>query len=95
VLEGGHAFIFTGRSNNHQERESGFEVVPRLSGDLVHLEIAQQRETRNQGQRLLTSVTTRRGEWVEIGATESGAATYGAYAAASRRVWVKVDEVPN
>jgi hypothetical protein len=55
VLEGGHAMI------------SGFEVVPRLSGDLVHLEIAQQREAGNQVQRLITSVTTRLGEWVELG----------------------------
>ena len=95
VLEGGHAFIFTGRSNDFQDRESGFEVVPRLSGGLVHLEIAQQRQTRNEGQRLVTSVTTPFGEWVEIGATESNAVTYGAGAAASRRVWVKVDEVAN
>lgn len=95
VLEGGHAFIFTGRSNDFQDRQSGFEVVPRLSGGLVHLEIAQQRETRHEGQRLVTSVTTRPGEWVEIGATASSAVTDGARAAASRRVWVKVDEVPN
>lgn len=95
VLEGGHAFIFTGRSNDVQARESGFEVSPRLSGNQVHLDIAQQREAGRQSQRLSSSVTTRLGEWVEIGATESSAGTYGAGASASRRVWLKVDEVPN
>jgi type II secretory pathway component GspD/PulD (secretin) len=79
VLEGGHAFIFTGRSNDFQDLESGFEVTPRVSGRQVHLEIAQRRENR---QRLTAGVTTRLGEWVEIGGT-------------ARRVWLKVDEVPN
>jgi hypothetical protein len=80
VLEGGHAFIVTGRSNGFHDRESGFEVTPRVSGRQVQLEIAQRGE---KGQRLSTGVTTRLGEWVEIGATGSG------------RVLVKVDEVPN
>jgi len=100
VLDGGHAFIFTGQSNDFRDLASGFEVTPRVSGHQVHLEIAQQRETPGprgsmQGQRLSTSVTTRLGEWVEIGGTASSAVADGARAAASRRVWLKVDEVPN
>jgi hypothetical protein len=71
VLEGGHAFIFP-----------GFEVTPRVSGDQVHLDIAQQREAGMQSQRLSSSVTARLGEWVELGGT-------------ARRVWLKVDEVLN
>jgi type II secretory pathway component GspD/PulD (secretin) len=100
VLEGGHAFIFTGQSNDSRDLASGFEVTPRVSGHQVHLEIAQQRETPGargsvQGQRLTTAVTTRLGEWVEIGGTASSAVADGARAMASRRVWVRVDEVPN
>lgn len=79
VLEGGRAFISTGQSNLVQDRTSGFEVIPRLSGRQVELEIAQQR--RSQG--LLTTVAARLGEWVELGAIES------------RRVWVKVEELAN
>jgi type II secretory pathway component GspD/PulD (secretin) len=80
VLEGGHAFIFTGQSNSFRDTASGFEVTPRLSGSQVHLDIAQQRDAGSQSQRLSSSVTTRLGEWVEI--ASSGA----------RPVWVKVEE---
>jgi hypothetical protein len=83
VLEGGHAFIFTGQSSAQRDRASGFEVVPRLSGELVQLDISQQREARMQGQRLSTSVSARLGEWVDVGGAES------------RRVWLKVEELPN
>ena len=41
VLEGSQATIFTGRSSDYRELQSGFEVVPRLAGGLVHLDIAQ------------------------------------------------------
>jgi hypothetical protein len=95
VLEGGHAFVFTGQSNSLRDTASGFEVTPRLSGNQVRLDIAQQREAGMQNQRLSSSVTARLGEWVEIGGTASSAASDGARAAASRRVWLKVDEVPN
>jgi type II secretory pathway component GspD/PulD (secretin) len=103
VLEGGHAFIFTGQSSLERDQASGFEVVPRISGDLVHLDIAQQRESGMQSQRLSTSVTARLGEWVEIGGSTQGAArddrTIGAARSTrtseARRVWLKVEEVPN
>src|SRR5574341_2153174 len=71
VLEGGHAFIATGQSQPgvmggttyFRETASGFEVVPRLTGSGVVLEISAQRPT----QGLVTSVTARLGEWVELG----------------------------
>jgi type II secretory pathway component GspD/PulD (secretin) len=90
-----------------QEITSGFEVVPRLSGSTVFLEIAQQREQPGaipgsvQGQGATTTVSARLGEWVELGGI-SGAQSRderGILSAArersadSRRIWVRVDEV--
>ncbi len=111
VLEGGRAMIFTGQSRTVVTREvvvvqdlaTGFEVVPRLSGNNVFLEIAPQRETVESYQRAATSVAGRLGEWFELGAIGSGAtredrgiaSASGARAAQSRRIWVKVEEVPN
>jgi hypothetical protein len=116
VVEGGRAFIFAGQSRplrvpgstEIQDIESGFEVTPRLSGDRVVLEVAAQRETPGahpgqvQGQRVATTVTTRLGEWVEVGGTGSQEARddrgIGAArttrATQSRRVWLKVEELP-
>jgi hypothetical protein len=116
VVEGGRAFIFAGQSRplrvpgstEIQDIESGFEVTPRLSGDRVVLEVAAQRETPGahpgqvQGQRVATTVTTRLGEWVEVGGTGSQEARddrgIGAArttrATQSRRVWLKLEELP-
>jgi hypothetical protein len=98
VLEGGRAFIFTGQSRPYQDVESGFDVVPRLAGGDVVLEIYQQRES----QRVDTVITARMGEWNEIGGTVASAArgdrgiasTGSARSSESRRVWVKVEELP-
>jgi type II secretory pathway component GspD/PulD (secretin) len=99
VLEGSQATIFAGRSNDYRDQQSGFQVVPRLAGGMVHLDIAQQRETGMQAQRLVTTTTARLGEWVELGGTGEAAARddrgIGAAssrrASESRRVWVKVE----
>ena len=115
VLEGGRATIFVGSSQplrlpggtELQDLASGFEVVPRLAGGNVILEIFQQREMQGaqpgsiQGQRLATTVTTRLGEWTEIGGTASSAArdergiatASRARGTESRRVWLKVEEL--
>ena len=101
VLEGGRAAIYTGQSLPYRDLASGFEVVPRLAGGNVVLEIFQQRENPNDGQRLSTTITTRLGEWTEIGGTASDAArddrgiasSSRTRAAESRRVWVKVEEL--
>ena len=61
-----------------QDASTGFEVVPRISGDRVTLDIAPQRETFGgsvgrsgartvQSQREATTVSARLGEWFEIG----------------------------
>lgn len=114
VLEGGRATIFTGSSQPVrmkggtyiQETASGFEVVPRLAGGNVTLEIYQQRESQGhagavQGQRVDTVVNTRLGEWTEIGGGSSSSArndsaiasTSRSSESGARRVWVKVEEL--
>jgi hypothetical protein len=117
VLEGSRAVIFTGQSRPLrtpdgvfiQELATGFEVTARLSGPGVVLDIAEQREAPGaqagsvQGQRVATTMTTRLGEWVEIGGTSSASArdergiasSSQMRAAGSRRVWVKIEELPN
>lgn len=116
VLEGGRAVIFTGQSRplrvpggtEIQDVASGFEVAPRLAGANVMLDIYQQQQTPGtqrgsvQAQRLATTVTTRMGEWTEIGGTVSGTArddraigsASSSRANEARRVWLKVEELP-
>jgi type II secretory pathway component GspD/PulD (secretin) len=81
-----------------QDMTSGFEVVPRLAGDGVQVEVFQQRPT----QRAASTVSGRLGEWFELGSVamsasrdERGiASSRSAQAAETRRVWIKVDEIP-
>jgi hypothetical protein len=85
-----------------QELTSGFEVIPRVVGDRVQVEIAQQRESAASYQRAATTASGRLGEWFELGAVAMGAARDErglASASASsggetRRVWIRVDELP-
>jgi Bacterial type II/III secretion system short domain len=116
VLEGGRARIATGSSRPLQLRDgvviqdiaTGFEVIPRLAGDSVLLEIAPQREsvgavTRGsvQVQRASSTVRARLGEWVELAGIderaereERGVLSREREAGSSdRRIWVRVDEV--
>lgn len=115
VLEGGRAFIASGVSRPFrvpggteiQDLATGFEVVPRLSGNQVLLEVAAQKETPGahpgtaHGQRVTSTLSTRLGEWVEIGGTTSASArsdggmgsASAARATGSRRVWIKVEEL--
>jgi type II secretory pathway component GspD/PulD (secretin) len=116
VLEGGRARIATGTSQPLQLRDgaliqdiaTGFEVIPRLAGDSVLLEIAPQRETVGavtrgsvQVQRASSTLRARLGEWVELAGIderstreERGILSRERYAASGgRRIWLKVDEV--
>jgi len=116
VLEGGRARIATGTRQPLQLRDgvliqdidTGFEVIPRLAGDSVLLEIAPQRETAGTAtrgsvrvQRASSSVRARLGEWLELGGIddrsvreERGILSRERNAAAGgRRIWVRVDEV--
>jgi hypothetical protein len=91
-----------------QEISTGFEVVPRLAGSMVTLDIAPQREVPGpagtvQSQRMATLVTAPLGEWVDIASTvqssmrDDRALGSGSRATGteSRAVWVKVEELFN
>ena len=102
VLEGSRAFISTGQSlavmsgTAMRETMTGFDVLPRIAGREVLLEIAQRRETLSQQQALATVVSTRLAEWVEVGGVaESASRRDGTVArsSASRRIWLKVEEL--
>lgn len=107
VLEGGRAYIATGQSTPVLqgqailETATGFEAVPRLAGDRVLIEIVQRRETPERQQGLATTVSTRLGEWFEVGrAVEEAARDDRGIAARasgaereSRRIWLRVDEL--
>ena len=85
-----------------QELTSGFEVIPRVVGDRVEVEIAQQRESTASYQRAQTRASGRLGEWFELGSVAMGAARdeRGIASATTsgggetRRVWIRVDELP-
>jgi hypothetical protein len=99
VLEGGRAMISTGWSGTYRDLSTGFEVVPRLAGGGVTLEIYQ----RSPVQAAATTVAGRLGEWIEIGGTGTAtaqdargiASTASVRRAESQRVWVKVEESRN
>lgn len=91
-----------------QHASTGFEVVPRLAGDIVHLEISPHREALApgglaRGERIATVVSARLGEWVEIGgaATTAAAGERGVLSTRELRsgsagsTWIKVEEAPN
>ena len=83
------------------ETTTGFEAVPRLSGDTVFLDISPQRENAAQFQRASTTVSGRLGEWFELGGVSGSAArddrgilsARSAQSSESRRIWVKVEEI--
>jgi hypothetical protein len=106
VLEGGRAFIMAGQTlpvpGGVWETGTGFEAIPRLSGDMVTVDIVPQQASFDRQQRVSTTVSTRLGEWFEVGAVASSAArddrgaVYGRRSSSveSRRVWLKVEELP-
>jgi hypothetical protein len=114
VLEGGRAFIAQGTSRPLQMRDgvliqdisTGFEVVPRVAGNEVILEVAPQRQSPGVAGsvRTLGSATTvraRLGEWVALAGIDEAlvredrglASRSRRGGESSRRIWVKVEEV--
>jgi hypothetical protein len=106
VLEGGRAFIMAGRvrpvPGGAWETTTGFEAVPRLSGGTVLVDIAPQQESFERQQRMASTVSARLGEWFEVGGALSQSARdergllsrERTRASTSRRVWLKVEELP-
>jgi type II secretory pathway component GspD/PulD (secretin) len=93
-----------------QEAMTGVEVTPRLAGDSVTLDVAQRSESFGResaafgavrAQDLVTSVSGRLGEWIELGSiaaaersAEQGIGVHSRREAyAGRRIWVKVEEL--
>jgi type II secretory pathway component HofQ len=91
-----------------QQIDTGFQVVPRVAGDRVFLDILPQRATPGgfgpgsaNVQRIATTVSGRLGEWIPLGgvAVESSAQTAGiasrgsTSSAATSGVWVRVEEI--
>lgn len=97
---------------------SGFQVIPRLSGDRVMLEIISSRDTPARTssssssvsssvpgsaniQRAATTISTRLGEWVELGGIDGSESrstggllgSAGSQRSDSRRIQVKVEEI--
>jgi len=94
-------------STEYRDVTTGFYVRPRLSGDRVMLDISPQRESLSGDirggvnvQRVVTTVSGRLGEWIEIGGIGQDASGQQAVllgrasssASDRRRVLVKVDE---
>ncbi len=92
----------------YRDTGSGFSVVPRVAGERVTLEISPQRESVGRHgpgsvntQRVVTTVTGRLGEWLELGGIDQSAtrdergflSSGRTGRQSSVRVWVKVDEI--
>ena len=87
---------------------TGFDVIPRLAGEEVTLDIAPQRENFVPGrsgaiqtERIESSVRGRLGEWIELGGTSTASSRADGAVLSSgqrsvtgeRRVWVRVEEI--
>ncbi len=96
-------------STQYRDVATGFYVLPRVSGDRVTLDISPQRESLSRQvpggvsvQSVVTTVSGRLGEWMEIGGIGQDASGQQTVLLGrsvsttrdSRRVQVKVDEVP-
>ena len=106
VLEGGQAYISTDESRNYAQTGSGIAVVPRVSGNNVTLDIGAQQEafTRGgaiQGERVVSTVSGRLGEWIDLGGASSTSSRSDSGILSSRErtttgnrgIWVKVEEL--
>jgi hypothetical protein len=91
-------------STQYRELTNGFLVTPRVTGDRVVLDIEQQAERLRSGtidsERLTTQVSSRLGEWIQLGGVEHSSTSTRRgvlsrqYSTNSdtRSIWVKVDE---
>jgi type II secretory pathway component GspD/PulD (secretin) len=95
IVEGGRAYIATGHLDGSLARETatGFEVVPRLVGNTVLVEVAQRRDTLDRQQALSTAINAPLGEWFEVAGAAAQASGPGRQSVESRRVWLKVEEI--
>jgi type II secretory pathway component GspD/PulD (secretin) len=108
TVVGGQVVEQVVEGTQYRDASTGFYVLPRLAGDRVTLDVSPQRETISRRvpgavnvQSMVTTVSGRLGEWMEIGGIgrdASGQQTVllGSSSSStrdSRRVLVRVDEV--
>jgi type II secretory pathway component GspD/PulD (secretin) len=115
VLEGRRAWISAGSSRpyrgsdgvEYHDAASSFEVVPRIAGGMVILQVAPQRQAPGASPGSVesfdaaTTVRAPLGEWVEIGGVAASQSRSDRSLSAGgnrqgwsgRRIWVRVDEV--
>jgi type II secretory pathway component GspD/PulD (secretin) len=107
TVVGGRVVEQVVEGTQYRDVASGFYVLPRLAGDRVTLDISPQRESLSREvpggvnvQRMVTTVSGRLGEWIEIGGIAQDTSgqqsmLLGRTATAardSRRVLIKVEE---
>lgn len=108
VVVGGQAVDQVVETTQYRDVTTGFYVLPRISGDQVTLDVRPQRETLSDTvrgsvnvQSVVTTVSGRFGEWMEIGGIAQDASgqqtvLLGRTASATldnRRILVKVEEL--
>lgn len=96
-------------STEYREAATGFHVRPRIAGDRVVLEVSHQREAFSrpargalEAQRVVTTVSGRLGEWIELGGVgdervvqRATTGSAGSLRASGRsRVLIKVEALP-
>jgi hypothetical protein len=85
-----------------QDLATGFEVVPRVSGTAVTIEVLTSRQIGDGAARAASTASGRLGEWFELGSVAQSATREERGIASSsrssggetRRVWVRVDALP-
>jgi len=87
--------------------QTGFQVVPRINGDKVFVDVGAQQEQLRGGnvttQRINTSIAGKAGEWLSLGGadetTNSRSSNIGSRrietASDQRQIWIKVDPIAN
>jgi hypothetical protein len=106
VVRGANGLIVTD-TVTYRDFSTGFDVVPRVSGERVLLDISPRRETptgdlgAGKVQRVVTTASGRLGEWIELGgpARNDARSDSGLLIGAAGmrkddvRVWVRVEEI--
>ncbi|MGH8177133.1 MAG: hypothetical protein ACREV5_12810 [Steroidobacter sp.] len=103
IAAGGGRRPWAVNSTSYRDLSSGFTVTPRVNGEAVILDIAQQNEGVSRGQietqRLTTQISARLGEWVPLGGVSESSTSRSsgvlnrshATRSDERSIWVKVE----
>lgn len=108
VSQGGPFAPVVTQTTDYREVQSGFFATPRVNGDRVTLELSPRQQRLTDGRQptvttgsVVTTVTGRLGEWIEIGgssevetASRRGLGSWGAGSDLTQySAWVKVEEI--